>query len=408
MHPLWSSVKDEVAPWHRDVTSHAFRSGVTNAAAALKNFDASRKGLRNGAPVGFPKFKNRYSKQTFTMIEFKRGYWTSEDSRHIRLVLPLRARDPRIVRRREQLRWLHTTESLSSMKKKVASGEWTIQSVTISFSDGHWRASFLVRRHVIPATTFIRLLGPLVGVDLGVKYVATLTVPVTNLSHKHGHVANPRHLEMQLVRLAKLDRQLSHCEKGSNNRAKIRVRRQRLHGRIARTRNLYRLTTTLAGSFETVVIEDLDVAGMVKRGKKSTAKALWRSVLDAGFGELRRQLSYKADDRGHRVTEVDRNYPSSKTCSHCGETKAKSATSDRVVECSNCGISLDRDGKAARNIRDEGIRLLANEASTVAGHELETLNAVSRYRQTKPPRRGCADRYQSRTTQPTDELSPLA
>jgi putative transposase len=95
-------------------------------------------------------------------------------------------------------------------------------------------------------------------------------------------------------------------------------------------------------------------------------------------------------------------------CSHCGETKAKLAISERVFECSNCGISLDRDVNAARNIRDEGIRLLTNEASTVAGHKLETLNADSRDRETKPPRRGRGDRYQSRTAQPTRKLSPLA
>jgi putative transposase len=92
-------------------------------------------------------------------------------------------------------------------------------------------------------------------------------------------------------------------------------------------------------------------------------------------------------------------------CSHCGETKAKLALSERVFECNKCGISLDRDVNAARNIRDEGIRLLTNEASTVAGHQPETLNAVSRDRETKPPRRGRGDHYQGRTTQPTRSLS---
>ena len=157
-----------------------------------------------------------------------------------------------------------------------------------------------------------------------------------------------------------------------------------------------------------MVIENLDVAGMVTKGKKNTAKTLRRSIIDAGFYELRRQITYKAEDRGNRVVVINRFYPSSKMCSHCGETRAKLALSDRVFECSNCGISLDRDVNAARNIRDEGIRLLIHESSTVAGHQPETLNAVSRDRETKPPRRGCGDRYQSRTTQPARELSPLA
>src|SRR5665213_2274276 len=342
MTPLWNSVKEEVAPWHRDVTKHAFRSGVTNATVALKNYDESKKGLRKGQPVEFPKFKNRRSKQSFTLIEFTRSCWISEDSRHVRLILPRFATHPRITRRREQLQWLHTTESLHRLKKKVDSGEWTIQSVTISFTGGRWQASFLVRQYVIAAPPSVRQREELVGVDLGVKHLATLSKPVKGVSDDSGHIANPHHLDAELVRLAKLDRQLSRCQKGSKNHGKVR---------------------------------------------------------------LRRQLTYKVEDRGHRVVVVNRYHPSSKKCSHCGVTKAKFAITERVFECSNCGISLDRDVNAACNIRDEGLRLLTNEASTVAGHQPETLNAVSRDRETKPLRRGRGDRYQSRTTQPYKDLT---
>src|ERR1039458_280294 len=257
MTPLWNSVKDEVAPWHRDVTKHAFRCGVTNASAALKNYHESKKGVRKGRPVRFPKFKNRYSKPsvTFTETGMQNG-WFADNSRHVRLILPRFAVDPRITRRREQLRWLHTTESLHRLKKKVESGEWTIQSVTISFTGGcwqasfsvrqfvipapnairligscggylsdqvesgewtiqsvtisftggRWQASFSVRQFVIPAPNAIRLIGPFVGVDVGVKYLATLSVPVRDLSDEHGHIENPRHLDAELIRLAKLDR----------------------------------------------------------------------------------------------------------------------------------------------------------------------------------------------------------
>ncbi len=411
MYPLWNSVKEEVAPWHRDVTKHAFESGVTNACKALKNFNDSKNGVRKGQPVGFPRFKNRHSNKSFALIVFSRTWcWFSEDSRHVRLILPRFATDPRITRRREQLRWLHTTESLRRLKNKVTSGDWTIQAVTISFTGGRWQASISVRQLVVPSPSPIRLQGPIVGVDLGVKHLATLTRPLASVSDANGHVVNPQHLDAELVRLAKLDRQLSRCVQGSKNRAVLLMRRQRLNGRITRTRILFlhRLSSTLAGSFETVVIEDLNVAGMVKRRKQNTAKTLSRSILDTGFYELRRQLKYKADDRAHRVIVVDRFYPSSKKCSHCGETKAKLALYERVFECSNCDVSLDRDVNAARNIRDEGIRLLTVEASAVAGHQPETLNAVSRDRETKPLRRGCGDRYQSRTTQLTRKSSPLA
>jgi putative transposase len=368
--PLWNSQKDEVAPWHHDVTMHAFRCGVTNASVALKNFNESKNGARRGRPVGFPRFKNRHSRQSVTFTETRRqAGWFAEDSRHVRLILPRYATDPRIARRREQLQWLHTTESLRRLKKKVAAGEWTVQSVTISFTGGRWQASFSVRQLVVTLPADARLLGPLVGVDLGVKHLATLSVPVAGVSDMNGHVANPRHLDAELVRLAKLNRQLARCVKGSKNRTKILRRRQLLYGRVTRTRALYlhRLTTTLSGSFETVVLEDLRVKDMVKKTSIATTKGLSRSILDAGFYELRRQFTYKAEDRGHRVVVIDRFYPSSKRCSHCGETKAKLALSDRVFECSTCGLSLDRDVNAARNIHREGLRLLSNEVSTVAG-----------------------------------------
>jgi putative transposase len=411
MTPLWNSVKDEVAPWHHDVTMHAFRSGVTNASMALNNFHELRTGSRQGQSFGFPKFKNRHSKLSFTQIQFNRpGNWFSDDSRHVRLILPRFATDPKITRRRENLQWIHSTESLRHLKKKVSSGEWAIQAMTISFTSGRWQASFSVRQFLPITPITKRLQGRVVGADLGVKQLVTLTSPLMGLSDVHGHVANPQHMETEFDRLVQLNRRLSRCVKGSKNYAKLRLSRQRLHGRIARTRNLHlhRLSTTLAGSFETVVLEDLDVGGMVKRSKKDTTKALRSSILDAGWGELRRQLTYKTQDRGHRVVVVNRFYPSSKKCSHCGETKAKLARSDRVFECSTCGISLDRDVNAARNIRDEGIRLLIYEASIVAGHKPETLNADSRDRETEPFRRGRGDRYQGRTTQPTRELSPLA
>ena len=407
MTPLWNALKDDVAPWHHDVTKHAFRSGVTNATVALKNFSESKRGVRQGRSVGFPTFKNRHSKMSVTFTETRTQVgWFSEDSRHVRLVLPRRATDPRITRRREQLQWIHTTESLRRLKKKVASGDWTVQSVTISFTGGRWQASFSVRQLVAPAIVARKLLGTLVGVDLGVRHLATLSVSVPGVSDENGHVANPRHLDAELERLAKLNRQLARAVKGSRNRAKILKRRQLLYGRISRTRDLYlhRLSATLAGSFETVVLEDLDVRGMVKK-TTTTTHGRSRSLLDVGFYELRRQLTYKANDRGRRMITVDRFYPSSKMCAHCGETKAKLALSDRVFECSACGIRLDRDVNAARNIHREGVRLLGNEASTVAGHEPETRNADSRDQKTKAP--GCygGDRYQSRTTQPSKELS---
>jgi putative transposase len=141
------------------------------------------------------------------------------------------------------------------------------------------------------------------------------------------------------------------------------------------------------------------------RTKNSTSKGLSRSILDVDLFQLRRQLTYKSRDRRHRVVVVDRFFPSSKMCSHCGVTKAKLALSDRVFECGTCGVSLDRNVNAARNIHREGLRLLGNEAVTVAGHQPGTLNAELRDHEIQAPRCSGRDRYQSRTTQPSREFS---
>ncbi len=140
--------------------------------------------------------------------------WFAEDSRHVRLVLPAHPNDPRIARRAAQLKWLHTTESLCRLKKKVVSGEWRVQRVTISFVGGHWQASFSIRQFETPVIAPRKLLGRVVGLDLGVKHLATLSVPVAELSDLHGHIANPRHLKVDLEQLAQLDRQLARCMKG--------------------------------------------------------------------------------------------------------------------------------------------------------------------------------------------------
>jgi putative transposase len=182
--------------------------------------------------------------------------------------------------------------------------------------------------------------------------------------------------------LAKLDRASSRTQKGSKNRAKLRRRRARLHGKVAKTRSLYlhHLTNTLVDCFDVVALEDLGIAAMANRKRH-----LGRSLADASLGELRRQLTYKSADRSTTLVVVDRFYPSSKTCSRCGAVRAKLLLSTRVFGCENCGATLDRDVNAARNIAWEGRRLLSGQCSDdehVAGLRPETLNADPRSQKT--------------------------
>ena len=378
----WNQSKDEAAPWWREVSMHAFRSGTASAAEALKNFSDSKKGVRAGRRIGFPRFKSRNrSTPSVSFVEINHQLSWLHPSRHaVRLMLPRSSSDPGIARRRDQLAWIHTTSSTRRLYNLVECGRATIQKVTISYRGGRWQAAFLVRFAERPAVPPVKRRGPIVGVDAGLKHLATLSVPMPGLSDHDGHVANPEVLARQLRRLARLDRAIARCEKGSKNRRRLLERRARLHGRIAKTRalHLHRLSAALAGSFDAVAIEDLNVYAMGRLGRR-----LSRKIADAALGELRRQLDYKCTDRGTSLMVVDRFYPSSKTCSACGATRATLPLFERVYRCEGCGFALDRDVNAARNLECEGRMLLAIDAEgSVAGLRPETQNADPRGRKT--------------------------
>jgi len=209
-------------------------------------------------------------------------------------------------------------------------------------------ASLTVERKDGPMPTPLK--GGSVGIDLGVKQLATLSDGTI--------IRNPRALDSNLRRLRRAQRNLSRKRKGSNRRREARTRVARLHARVADLRRdlLDKTTTMLARTYADISIEDLNVAGMVRNHR------LARSVEDAAFAEFRRQLEYKTARTGARLHVIDRWHPSSKTCSNCGTVKAKLSLSERVYHCEECGLVIDRDLNAAINIQ-------------VAGSAPETLNA---------------------------------
>ena len=192
--------------------------------------------------------------------------------------------------------------------------------------------------------------GGAVGIDLGVKTLATLSDGTI--------VPNPHSLAADEQRLKRAQKALSRKTKGSKRRAKARERVARIHARVANRRSdaLNKLTTRLAQTYSDICIEDLNVAGMLKNHR------LAKAISDASFFELRRMLEYKTAKTGAKLHFIDRWYPSSKTCSQCGSVKAKLSLNVRVYRCENCGLVIDRDLNAAINIQ-------------VAGSAPETLNA---------------------------------
>ena len=220
--------------------------------------------------------------------------------------------------------------------------------MTVSRRAGRWYAALTVEREDKPVTQVPK--GGAVGVDLGVKNLATLSDGTV--------IPNPRALNTRLQALRKAQQALSRKTKGSARRRKAQERIARLHARVANVRAdaINKATTMIARTYSVVCIEDLNVAGMMKN------RRLARSVSDASLGEFRRQLDYKTARTGAQLHVIDRWYPSSKTCSACGAVKAKLSLSERVYTCDGCGLVMDRDLNAAVNIK-------------VAGSAPETINA---------------------------------
>jgi putative transposase len=177
-----------------------------------------------------------------------------------------------------------------------------------------------------------------VGVDLGVKNLATLSTGEVIAGAK-----SYKKYEAKLSRIQWLNR---HKIIGSTNWKKAHIAVARLHMKIANIRKdtLHKLTTLLAKNHGTVVIEDLNVSGMMANHK------LAKAIADMGFYEFRRQLTYKCQLYGSKLIVVDRWFPSSKTCSNCGTKKETLTLNERVFECGHCGFVIDRDLNAAINL----------------------------------------------------------
>lgn len=337
-------------PWWREVNSDVFQCAFIDADTAWKNWLDSLKGKRAGRAVGYPRFK-------------RRGRCRDSFRLHHAVMKPgIRLNGYRRLRLTSfgEVR-LH--DSGKRLARLIGKGEARIQSVTVSRSGHRWYASVLckVSMDLPEKPTRRQTTAGAIGVDLGVKRLAALSQPLNRDDPASVFVENPRHLRRATKRLAKAQRALSRTREGSARRGKARRRVGRIHHEVATQRSnaLHQVTKQLATRFSVVAVEDLHVSGMTrsargtvdKPGRNVRAKAgLNRSILDASFGELRRQLTYKTFWYGSQLAVLDRWWPSSKICSDCGWRNSSLTLAERVFCCTNCGITMDRDYNAALNI----------------------------------------------------------
>ncbi|MGM3307756.1 RNA-guided endonuclease InsQ/TnpB family protein [Anabaena sp. WFMT] len=293
-------------PWYYEVSKCAPQYALRYLSDAFKSFFKKTK--------GFPKFKKKGRHDSFTLDGV-----IHIDHKKVRVPI---------------IGWIKTYEILPCGYKP--------KSVTISKQADQWFISWKIEVE----TSQTPKKQEFVGIDLGINHLATLST-----TEVFDGAKSYKKYESKLARMQYLNR---HQQVGSSNYKKAQIKIARLHQKIANIRKdtLHKITTYISKNHAVTGMEDLNVSGMLANGKLSKA------IADMGFYEFRRQLEYKTQLYGGKLIVVDRFYPSSKTCSHCGQKKTSLSLSQRVFQCDNCGFECDRDLNAAINLRQEAARLV--------------------------------------------------
>lgn len=317
LHRELNALKKTEIPWAYEVSKCAMQEALRDLDNAFKHFfrkDTLKKQGKQKGKCGYPRFKSK--KKAIGGARFTGSLRVYPDAIQLPRMGLLRLKE------REYL----------PMNAKIG-------SATISEKAGRWYVSICVHEEAVeplPAT------GPIIGVDLGIKTLATCSDGRT--------FDNPKALRSRLNALKRASRAHSRKKKGSQNRKKAQRKLARVHARIGNIRRdaLHKATSQIVAKTKpeserprVIVLEDLHIQGMLKNRKLS------RAIADVGLYEFRRQIAYKAAYAGVTVQTVSRWFPSSKTCSCCGTVKEELALSERTFVCEACGLSIDRDFNAA-------------------------------------------------------------
>lgn len=305
-------------PWLKEVDSLALANVQLNLEKAYKSFFTQKKS-------GFPKFKSkRHSRCSYTTNHVNGNIAVGDGF----IKLPKAGMVKAVIHR-------------------AAPADYILKSVTVSREpSGEYYASVLYEYEAVENQAVLKVQdAKVLGIDFAMNGLGVMS---------DGSCCDyPGYYRISSEKLAREQRKLSYCERGSKNHDKQRRKVARLHQKVKNQRKdfLHKLSRNLTEQYDVIVVEDLDMKAM------SQCMNFGKSVMDNGNGQFVSMLEYKLKDKGGRLVKVDRFYPSSKRCSRCGAVKKELKLSDRVYRC-DCGNTMDRDVNAAINIREEGIRIL--------------------------------------------------
>ncbi|MEH2380995.1 MAG: RNA-guided endonuclease TnpB family protein [Nostoc sp.] len=305
---LTSWKKEEDLQFLNDVSSVPLQQGLRHLQTAFSNFFAGR--------AKYPNFKKKHNGGN---AEFTKAAFKFRDGQ----VFLAKCPQPLDIRWSRQLP--KSAEPSTITVKLSPSGRWTI-SILVD-----------VEIERLPESSSS------IGIDLGITSLVTLSTGEK--------ITNSKSFKAKKAKLRKAQKALSRKQKGSNNRHKSRLVVAKVHAQISDARNdfLHKLTTRLVQENQLIAVEDLSVKNMVKNRK------LALSISDASWGELVRQLEYKCDATGRTFVKIDRCFPSSKRCGHCGHIVDKLPLNIREWDCPKCGTHHDRDINASKNILAAGL-----------------------------------------------------
>ena len=343
---LPKELRENKYPWlNEDTISEALIQSQRNCEQAYSNFFKSLKKQRKGKKVGYPKFKSKKShKDSFTLNMIRKEDLVNFDSRTI-FIPKLKDTKFKIANSTLKSKWI----------------EWFLEAVPLNMTIsrnacGEYYCSILFEREqdVIQNISLSNSIG--------------LDFSPNSLYIDSNNNAAPNYKPYKQVnkkKLAKLQRNLSRKQKGSNNHEKARVKLARFEKHISDSRKDYieKETLRLVRTYDVIGIEDLNLQGMMKFSHNA------KNYVDTSWYTFTQKLIWKSQFNNCIVVKSDRFYPSSKTCNNCGYVNRNLTLKDRKWICPNCGTEIIRDENAGKNLRDNAINLLVDEIKSTLGME---------------------------------------